>query len=677
MFNRILIANRGEIARRIIRAARRMGIETVAVYSDADAAAAHVADADIAVRLGPPPARESYLRADAILEAARETGAEAIHPGYGFLSENAGFADACAKVGVVFIGPPADAIRAMGSKAEAKALMGAAGVPLTPGYHGDDQDPATLKAAAAEIGYPVLIKASAGGGGKGMRLVEEASEFDVALASCRREAEASFGDDRMLVERFVTRPRHIEMQVFADSHGNAVHLFERDCSIQRRHQKVVEEAPAPGMPEALRAEMGAAAVAAARAVDYRGAGTVEFIAESSSDGSPGAFFFMEMNTRLQVEHPVTEAITGVDLVEWQFRVAAGEPLPLQQDEINAMGHAIEVRLYAEDPDTGFLPSTGRLDHLRFPDGDGARVDTGVRSGDEISPYYDPMIAKLITHGEDRDSARRRLIAALGETEIAGIASNRDFLLRVLADADFSAANLDTGFIAEREASLLPGRGAADTDTLILAMMAHLDEVATNAMEMAQNQDDPNSPWANSQGWRLNDRGAVTALFRDSSGDRSVVAVADGSAWRVTIDGDTRLARRLPDVAGRAVVEIDGRRVGAAIARSGTRFTLVGSVRTVVLDFIDPLLTAGGAENADHAVTAPMPGKITALTVAIGEGVEEGQALMVLEAMKMEHTIKAPAAGVVASLPFALGEQVTDGAVLITFEDASEDEGGAS
>lgn len=677
MFNRILIANRGEIARRVIRAARRMGIETVAVYSDADAASAHVADADVAVRLGPPPATESYLRADAILHAARATGAEAIHPGYGFLSENAGFADACAEAGIVFIGPPADAIRAMGSKAAAKALMGAAGVPLTPGYHGEDQDPATLKAAADEIGYPVLIKASAGGGGKGMRLVEKTPDFDAALASCRREAEASFGDDRMLVERFVTRPRHIEMQVFADSHGNAVHLFERDCSIQRRHQKVVEEAPAPGMPDALREEMGAAAVAAARAVDYRGAGTVEFIVESNPDGTPGAFFFMEMNTRLQVEHPVTEAITGLDLVEWQLRVAAGEPLPLDQGAITATGHAIEVRLYAEDPDTGFLPSTGRLDHLSFPDADAARVDTGVRSGDEISPFYDPMIAKVIAHGEDRDTARRRLIAALGETEVAGIACNRDFLMRVLADPDFAAADLDTGFIATREARLLPGKGAADADVLVLATLAHLDEVADKAVARVRSLGDPSSPWADSRGWRLNDSGAVTTVFRDAGGDRHVTAVADGAAWHVSIDGETKIAKRLPDAEGRAVVVIDGRRLTAAIVRVGTRITVIGPSQAVVLEHIDPLLSAGTAESADHAVTAPMPGKITALTVAVGESIEEGQALMVLEAMKMEHTIKAPAAAVVASLPFDVGDQVTDGATLVTFEDSSGDAGEAS
>jgi 3-methylcrotonyl-CoA carboxylase alpha subunit len=668
MFNRILIANRGEIARRVIRAARGLGIETVAVYSDADAASAHVSDADHAVRIGPAPARESYLRTEAILDAARRTGAEAIHPGYGFLSENAAFADACDAAGIVFIGPPAAAIRAMGSKAEAKALMGAAGVPLTPGYHGADQDPATLRAAADDIGYPVLIKASAGGGGKGMRLVEAASEFDAALASCRREAEASFGDDRVLVERFVTRPRHIEMQVFADAHGNAVHLFERDCSIQRRHQKVVEEAPAPGMPEALRAEMGAAAVAAAKAVDYRGAGTVEFIAESKRDGTPGAFFFMEMNTRLQVEHPVTEAITGQDLVEWQFRVAAGEPLPLAQEDITATGHAIEVRLYAEDPDSGFLPSIGRLDHLRFPAPETARVDTGVRSGDEISPHYDPMIAKLIAHGDDRDTARRRLVAALGDTEIAGIASNRDFLIRVLRHPDFAAATLDTGFISAREQTLLPARGAADREALVLAMLVFLDGLADDARAAARALGDSNSPWADARGWRMNDRGAVTAVFRDAEGERILTAEADGAAWRLSLDGEAARARRRAGTGHDVVADIDGRRVAATVVRTGERFTVIGATRATVLDRVDPLRAAGAADAAEHAVSAPMPGKITALHVAIGDTVEEGQALMVLEAMKMEHTIKAPASATIGALPFAVGDQVTEGATLVGFEE---------
>lgn len=668
MFKRILIANRGEIACRVIETARRLGIETVAVYSDADAKAMHVDLADYAVRLGPAPARESYLRGELILQAAKDTGAEAIHPGYGFLSENADFADACDKAGIVFIGPPADAIRAMGSKSEAKALMGKAGVPLTPGYHGADQDPAHLKAEADTIGYPVLIKASAGGGGKGMRLVERTEDFDEALASCRREASASFGDDRVLVERFVTRPRHIEMQVFADSHGNAVHLFERDCSIQRRHQKVVEEATAPGMPEELRQRMGEAAVAAAKAVGYRGAGTVEFIAETKPDGTPGDFFFMEMNTRLQVEHPVTELVTGQDLVEWQLRVAAGETLPMDQSEIFAFGHAMEVRLYAEDPDGGFLPSIGTLNRLRFPDGNDIRVDTGVREGDEVSPHYDPMIAKLIAFGDDRKEAIRKLIAALRATEAAGITTNRDFLIRVLADKDFQDGTLDTGFIAAREAALLPGRARADEAVLIAAALAVLDGEAQSARRRAVAAGDPHSPWAMATGWRLNDSGPVDLRFRDFEGERSVSARFDSGHWRCRVEGgDPVEALLLGWDSDGLRVRIGGTLMRFGLDRTGERFTLFSPSHTYVLDRIDPLAAATGADQSDHALTAPMPGKVTAVFVTKGDVVKAGTSLMILEAMKMEHTIKAPADGVIETLPYAEGDQVGDGAVLVTFE----------
>ncbi|MEC9267440.1 MAG: acetyl/propionyl/methylcrotonyl-CoA carboxylase subunit alpha [Pseudomonadota bacterium] len=668
MFKRILIANRGEIACRVIETARRLGIETVAVYSDADAKAMHVDLADYAVRLGPAPARESYLRGELILQAAKDTGAEAIHPGYGFLSENADFADACDKEGIVFIGPPADAIRAMGSKSEAKALMGKAGVPLTPGYHGADQDPAHLKAEADRIGYPVLIKASAGGGGKGMRLVERTEDFDEALASCRREASASFGDDRVLVERFVTRPRHIEMQVFADSHGNAVHLFERDCSIQRRHQKVVEEATAPGMPEDLRQRMGEAAVAAAKAVGYRGAGTVEFIAETRPDGTPGDFFFMEMNTRLQVEHPVTELVTGQDLVEWQLRVAAGETLPMDQSEIFAFGHAMEVRLYAEDPDGGFLPSIGTLNRLRFPDGNDIRVDTGVREGDEVSPHYDPMIAKLIAFGDDRKEAIRKLIAALRATEAAGITTNRDFLIRVLADKDFQDGTLDTGFIAAREAALLPGRARADEAVLIAAALAVLDGEAQSARRRAADAGDPHSPWAMATGWRLNDSGPVDLRFRDFEGERSVSARFDSGHWRCRVEGgDPVEALLLGWDSDGLRVRIGGTLMRFGLDRTGERFTLFNPSHTYVLDRVDPLAAATGADQSDHALTAPMPGKVTAVFVKKGDAVTAGTSLMILEAMKMEHTIKAPADGVIETLPYAEGDQVGDGAVLVTFE----------
>ena len=673
MFDKILIANRGEIACRVIETARRMGIRTVAVYSDADAAARHVAMADEAVHLGPPPARESYLLGDRILEAAADTGAEAIHPGYGFLSENAGFADACEKAGIVFIGPPASAIRAMGSKAEAKALMGKAGVPLTPGYHGEDQDEATLKAAADNIGYPVLIKASAGGGGKGMRLVEKAADFADALASCRREAASSFGDDRVLVERFVTRPRHIEMQVFADSHGNAVHLFERDCSIQRRHQKVLEEAPAPGMPEDLRARMGEAAVNAAKAVGYRGAGTVEFIAESRPDGTPGDFFFMEMNTRLQVEHPVTEAVTGYDLVEWQLRVASGEPLPAGQDGIAATGHAIEARLYAENPEAGFLPSTGRLECFRTPAA-GARIDTGVRDGDEISPFYDPMIAKVIAHGADREEARRRLIAALAETHVAGISSNRDFLIRVLKAGDFAAAKLDTGFIEKHERDLLPERAPASDVMIAAAALIHLTRIERDAAARRADSGDPTSPWAQARGWRMLDRGRITFDIGDDGAVRSIAAHALDDGWEISIDdGEPLVAEGIGVTEDAVSARIAGRAVRpgwAAYDSAGTeQIVLFDANSTIRLSLIDPLAGAAGGDGPDHSLTAPMPGKVMSVSVAPGDAVVSGQALLVLEAMKMEHTIRAPEDGVVATLPFAVGDQVSEGAVPITFEEA--------
>ena len=476
MFSKILIANRGEIACRVIRTARRLGIHTVAVYSDADAKALHVEMADEAINIGPAPARDSYLRAEAILDAAKRTGAEAIHPGYGFLSENAAFAEACADAGVVFIGPPASSIRAMGGKSEAKALMETAGVPLVPGYHGEDQSPELLRAEAKRIGFPVLIKASAGGGGKGMRVVTSLEEFDDQLNGAKREAINSFGDDRVLIERYVTRPRHVEIQVFADTQGNCVYLFERDCSIQRRHQKVVEEAPAPNLDPHTRRRMGEAAVAAAKAIGYVGAGTVEFLLDED-----GSFFFMEMNTRLQVEHPVTEYITGQDLVEWQLRVAAGGPLPLNQDQLSIHGHAIEVRLYAEDPQKGFLPQTGRLEHLVFPPEDAfVRVDTGVRSGDAISIHYDPMIAKLIVWADDRSSAVRRLRTALSQTQVVGLGANTEFLLAIASHPAFLAADLDTGFIERHETDLLPEPAPAGDDVLALAALGVLLERSAKA-----------------------------------------------------------------------------------------------------------------------------------------------------------------------------------------------------
>ncbi|MBC8056367.1 MAG: ATP-grasp domain-containing protein, partial [Rhizobiales bacterium] len=522
MFKKILIANRGEIACRVAATARRLGVRTVAVYSDADANAKHVLACDEAVHIGGASPRESYLRGDRVIEAAQATGAEAVHPGYGFLSENEEFAQACADAGLVFIGPPPSAIKAMGLKAESKQLMEKAGVPLVPGYHGAGQDPEMLAREAARIGYPVLIKASAGGGGKGMRIVAKADEFDAALASCKREASGSFGDDAVLIERYLTRPRHIEIQVFGDSHGNCVHLFERDCSVQRRHQKVLEEAPAPGMSEARRAEMGAAAVAAARAVGYVGAGTVEFIAEPidglADSGSSGdlKFFFMEMNTRLQVEHPVTEAITGLDLVEWQLRVAAGEPLPLQQHELRIRGHAIEARICAENPDADFLPATGTLQVLRWPphvafarnaDGEGfhdaapVRIDAGVREGDSISPFYDSMIAKLIVWGADRAQALARLDAALGATHIVGLQTNVAFLRRTAASASFAQADLDTALI-ERERAVLFDAPPLPIEWAAAGVVAHV-----LAVERAHEKADP---WSRRDGWRLH--GSATRRF---------------------------------------------------------------------------------------------------------------------------------------------------------------------
>src|SRR5580704_13391964 len=467
MFSKILIANRGEIACRVIRTARQMGIATVAVYSEADAAALHVALADEAWLIGPPPARNSYLSIARVIGAAHDSGAQAVHPGYGFLSENAEFAEACGKAGLVFIGPPVAAIRAMGSKAEAKALMETSGVPVVPGYHGTAQDLAPLLAEAERIGFPVLIKASTGGGGRGMRIVTRPDEFARALIGAKREAKGAFDDDRVLLERYLERPRHIEVQVFGDSHGNIVHLFERDCSIQRRHQKVIEEAPAPGLSLASRKKLGEAAIAAARAVGYVGAGTVEFIAEGKS------FYFMEMNTSLQVEHPVTEAVTGLDLVEWQLRVAAGETLPLRQQEIGLRGHAIEVRLYAENPERGFLPATGMLRGLHFPAPDTARVDTGVRQGDTVTPFYDPLIAKIIAWGEDRAAAVGRLRRALAETAVLGVGTNLEFLARVAAHPEFESGAVDTGFIERNRASLMPPRRAASDTVFAAAALARL------------------------------------------------------------------------------------------------------------------------------------------------------------------------------------------------------------
>ena len=644
MFGKILIANRGEIACRVIAAARQMGVRTVAVYSDADRDARHIALADEARHIGPAAARESYLNIEAILAAARVTGAEAIHPGYGFLSENEDFASACAKAGIVFIGPTTDAIAAMGDKSAAKRLMEKAGVPLVPGYHGEKQETEFLAREAAKIGYPVLIKASAGGGGKGMRVVQEAKGFAAALESARREAKAAFGDERVLVEKYLDRPRHIEIQVFGDTQGNVVHLFERDCSVQRRHQKVLEEAPAPGLSMSKRNQICRAAVAAAKAIDYVGAGTVEFIV-----GADGAFYFMEMNTRLQVEHPVTEFITGLDLVKWQLLVAAGNPVPLKQNEIQMNGHAIEARVYAENPAKGFLPSTGTLRHLRFPS-EPARVDTGVREGDAITPHYDPMIAKVIVWGEDRAAALGRLRAALADTEIIGVASNVEFLARVAASKAFSSADLDTGLIERSRAELFPADPGASDGELAAAALAELKLEETQAETRARASADPHSPWNTIDGWRLN------------LGSHHEMAFADGAAIRKVQIHFAPEGQRLA---------VDGKALDAApprlrAVRDGTDWHLFRDGRHRVLRLHDEHAAADAGEVAG-SLAAPMPGKVLQVLVQPGAQVAKGAPLLILEAMKMEHTITAPHAGRVVEIRFKTGDLVNEGAELVRLE----------
>nr|WP_315243784.1 acetyl/propionyl/methylcrotonyl-CoA carboxylase subunit alpha [uncultured Albidiferax sp.] len=656
MFNKILIANRGEIACRVIKTARRMGIRTVAVYSEADANARHVRLADEAVCIGPAAARESYLVADKILAAALQTGAQAVHPGYGFLSENADFADACAQAGVVFIGPPASAIRAMGSKSAAKTLMEKAGVPLTPGYHGDNQDPGFLAAQAETIGYPVLIKASAGGGGKGMRRVDVAADFEASLVSCKREAINAFNNDHVLIEKYVLQPRHIEIQVFGDSLGHCVYLFERDCSVQRRHQKVLEEAPAPGMTPERRAAMGTAAVNAALAVGYVGAGTVEFIAHQD-----GAFYFMEMNTRLQVEHPVTEMITGLDLVEWQLRVASGEPLPLAQEQLVLTGHAIEARIYAEDPDKGFLPSTGRLSHLLPPAASAhVRIDTGVEQGDEITPHYDPMIAKLIVWDADRTQALARMRQALADYQIVGVANNVAFLQRLVTTPSFAEAKLDTALIEREQEHLFPALAqAVPDDVWMLAALSVLqsqtDAAALPAME-------PDSPWRVLDGWRLNGSSQQTITLRCGETEQAVTAevVADGVL--LGLGGDPVLARRT----GPSQVQLGDRRITATVVAQAAHLHVFCHGQSWALSQVE-LLHGEGGDDAHGGIHAPMPGKVIALLAAVGATVEKGTPLLVLEAMKMEHTIHAPTKGLVKGFYFSAGEQVGDGVDLVDFE----------
>jgi len=662
MFAKILIANRGEIACRVIRTARRMGIATVAVYSEADARVAHVAAADEAYCIGPAAARESYLRGDAILAAARQSGAQAIHPGYGFLSENAEFAEACAQAGVVFIGPPAAAIRAMGSKSAAKALMDRAGVPLVPGYHGDKQDAKFLQKEADRIGYPLLIKASAGGGGKGMRIVEAGGAFAEALASCKREAASSFGDDRVLIERYLRRPRHIEIQVFADAHGDCVHLFERDCSVQRRHQKVLEEAPAPGMTRERREAMGMAAVAAAQAIGYVGAGTVEFIADQS-----GTFHFMEMNTRLQVEHPVTEMITGQDLVEWQLRVAAGEPLPLRQPALAIRGHALEARIYAEDPERDFLPATGTIAHLATPaESAEVRIDTGVRAGDAITPHYDPMIAKLVVHGADRAAALARMRAALAEFEVVGLTTNVAFLARLVGSSAFAQADLDTGLIERLRAELFPPARPASDEVLALATLAELARLEAEARAHAGASGDPHSPWGECDGWRLNEDNHHVFVFREGERQAAVTVHYRRGGYEIELPhGRRRLSGE--QSGNRMRAWLDDRAIAARVVRTGRTLDLFLEGERHTLGLHDPALHELDAGAAGGGLAAPMPGKIIAVLVEAGVEVEKGTPLLILEAMKMEHTIKAPAAGTVREILYREGEQVAEGAELLAFE----------
>ncbi|AXA93345.1 acetyl/propionyl/methylcrotonyl-CoA carboxylase subunit alpha [Massilia sp. YMA4] len=676
MFKKILIANRGEIACRVAATARRMGIKTVAVYSEADANAKHVAVCDEAVLLGAAPAKESYLCGDKIIAVALATGAEAIHPGYGFLSENAEFAEACAEAGLVFIGPPASAMRAMGSKSAAKSLMEQAKVPLVPGYHGDEQDPDFLQQQADRIGYPVLLKASAGGGGKGMRVVEHAEGFKEALASCKREAISSFGDDKVLAEKYLLRPRHIEIQVFADTHGNCIYLFERDCSVQRRHQKVLEEAPAPGMTDARRAAMGDAAVAAAKAVGYVGAGTVEFIANQD-----GSFYFMEMNTRLQVEHPVTEMITGTDLVEWQLRVAAGEPLPKQQDELRIHGHAIEARIYAENPDKGFLPSIGTLRHLETPSavnfelgGSGTqpaavRVDSGVREGDAISPYYDPMIAKLIVWGADRKQALARMAQALAQYQIVGLAANIAFLKRLVESAAFANADLDTGLIERNKEALFPPARSVPVAALALAAVALIEQ--EKDASAAQSGGNSGDPWGQALGWRMNTRFVRTLSFTDEHGKEYQPCFKYlPHGWELTIKGIDVDVSLMARGAVELSIKLGDTSVQGCVRRDGDAFHVFVGGGHHTLHYNDPLAHAGEVESEGGRLTAPMPGKVVAVLAKQGQDVKKGEPLVIMEAMKMEHTIAAPHDGTVDEVLYAVGDQVTDGAPLLAFRAAA-------
>ena len=660
MFKKLLIANRGEIACRVIKTARAMGIQTVAVYSDADRDALHVKLADEAIHIGPPPSQESYLVIDKILDAAVATSAQAIHPGYGFLSENAEFAHACSKRKITFVGPPVGAIESMGSKSAAKSIMENAGVPLLPGYHGDDQSDKVLRKAAKDIGYPVLLKAVAGGGGKGMRQVWSEKEFDEALQTARGEARSSFGNDDMLVEKFLTQPRHVEVQVFRDQHGNAVYLFERDCSIQRRHQKVIEEAPAPGLSETLRERFGTAAVRAAEAIDYQGAGTVEFLLDGDD------FYFMEMNTRLQVEHPVTEMITGQDLVEWQLRVANGEPLPSKQNELQINGHAFEARIYAENPDNEFLPDTGTLTHVQLPPtGDHVRIDTGVLEGDVISPYYDPMIAKLIVWDESRTRALTRLEQALTHYQISGVITNIPFLYNIAATPAFGAAELSTGFIDEHRDELFKASPISNDEALpMIGLYLWLRQAADNRAGAADR--DTNSPWYRLGGWRLNQPQQLhyPVMMDDES---FMISITDGNHDQVITAGDQQWNAHGELTGDDLEVEINGHRQQVVIAEQEESFVLYTKKGARSFTLIKPDLGDHSEDGAESDCRAPMNGTVVEVSVKAGDQVKEGQTLLILEAMKMQHTVRAPADGTVSQVFYAAGDLVEGGAELIEFE----------
>ena len=663
MFNKILIANRGEIACRIIKTAKKLGVKTVAVYSEADAAARHVAMADEAVEIGPAPAKESYLIIENIISAALTTGAEAIHPGYGFLSENAEFAKACEKENIVFIGPPVTAIEAMGSKSAAKTIMEKAKVPLVPGYHGDKQSEDLLRKEADKIGFPILIKASAGGGGKGMRIVQTAEEFDDGLQAAKREAMSSFNDDHVLIEKYLARPRHVEIQVFFDTHGNAVHLFERDCSIQRRHQKVIEEAPAPGMHDKRRDAMGDAAIAAAQAINYVGAGTVEFIVDED-----GTFYFMEMNTRLQVEHPVTELISGQDLVEWQLRVAKGETLPCKQSDLSINGHAMEARIYAEDPDNDFLPATGHLTHLRFPmDNKHVRIDTGVRQGDSVTIHYDPMIAKLVVWDHDRLSCLRRMKTALTETQVVGLTTNIDFLTSLVSHQSFQAGEVDTGFIERHHDDLFFDTETVNETVLALAALFIILKRKQESTQLAEQQNDCYSPWYKTNSWQINLPSHETIHLNDDFNEYKVGVHYNVDGMTLTVADKSFTASGVLKADGDMAATLNDTHLHVTVVEQAEQLTLLHSGNNYNLKQVNLTSFNLEDETTPGSLNAPMPGKVIQVLVAQNEEIKKGTPLIILEAMKMEHTITAPMDGTVSIIHYVDGDMVDDGVELLKLE----------